>query len=75
MTCQQSQGIEEDIEEDVDKNIKEINKESFCFWFAAFQNKRIEFRFADYIQHLRTAHLSGVTLISSEGHFFVIIEP
>lgn len=30
MTCQQSQGIEEDIEEDVDKNIKEINKESFC---------------------------------------------
>lgn len=30
LTCQQSQGIEEDIEEDVDKNIKEINKESFC---------------------------------------------
>ncbi|MDD6983059.1 MAG: phage replisome organizer N-terminal domain-containing protein [Oscillospiraceae bacterium] len=30
LTCQRSQGIEEDIEEDVDKNIKEINKESFC---------------------------------------------
>ena len=34
--------------------------------------ERIESRFADYIQHLRTAHLSGVTLISGEGHFFVV---